>query len=77
MTIFLVLGKIDNEFDQRLMKSFLEKLFVPGSFDGDFSLAKAQPNTIITIFIISRLENSNRGDIELLRLFKYSQVFDW
>merc|ERR1712242_218437 len=31
-------GKIDNEFDQRLMKSFLEKLFVPTSFDGDFNL---------------------------------------
>jgi len=33
-------GKIDNEFDQRLMKSFLEKLFVPTSFDGDFNLVK-------------------------------------
>ena len=32
-------GKIDNEFDQRLLKSFLEKLFVPSSFDADFSLA--------------------------------------
>ena len=41
ITILFSLGKIDNEFDQRLMKSFLEKLFVPGSFDGDFSLAKA------------------------------------
>ena len=47
ITILFSLGKIDNEFDQRLMKSFLEKLFVPGSFDGDFSLAKAQPNKII------------------------------
>jgi len=31
-------GKIDNEFDQRLLSSFLEKLFVPGSFDADFNL---------------------------------------
>lgn len=31
-------GKIDNEFDQRLLSSFLEKLFVPKSFDGDFNL---------------------------------------
>jgi len=31
-------GKIDNEFDQRLLSSFLAKLFVPGSFDGDFNL---------------------------------------
>ena len=32
-------GKIDNEFDQRLLRSFLEKLFVPASFDSEFSLA--------------------------------------
>ena len=31
-------GKIDNEFDQRLLSSFLENLFVPKSFDGDFNL---------------------------------------
>jgi len=31
-------GKIDNEFDQRLLSSFLEKLFVPASFEGDFNL---------------------------------------
>ena len=31
-------GKIDNEFDQRLLSSFLEKLFVPESFERDFSL---------------------------------------
>jgi dynein heavy chain 1 len=31
-------GKIDNEFDQRLLASFLEKLFVPASFEGDFNL---------------------------------------
>merc|ERR1712242_531 len=31
-------GKIDNEFDQRLLSSFLEKLFVSKSFDGDFNL---------------------------------------
>merc|ERR1719394_1933518 len=34
-------GKIDNEFDQRLLSSFLEKLFVPASFEGDFSLVES------------------------------------
>ena len=34
-------GKIDNEFDQRLLTSFLEKLFVPASFEGDFSLVES------------------------------------
>ncbi|XP_042240101.1 dynein heavy chain, cytoplasmic-like isoform X4 [Homarus americanus] len=31
-------GKIDNEFDQRLLTSFLAKLFTPRSFDPDFPL---------------------------------------
>ncbi|XP_042877143.1 dynein heavy chain, cytoplasmic-like isoform X5 [Penaeus japonicus] len=31
-------GKIDNEFDQRLLTSFLSKLFTPKSFDPDFAL---------------------------------------
>ena len=31
-------GKIDNEFDQRLLSSFLRKLFTPKSFDPDFQL---------------------------------------
>merc|ERR1719347_1335820 len=31
-------GKIDNVFDQELLTSFLEKLFVPASFEGDFNL---------------------------------------
>ncbi|CAH0551344.1 unnamed protein product [Brassicogethes aeneus] len=31
-------GKIDNDFDQRLLKSFLKKLFTPKSFEGDFAL---------------------------------------
>ena len=30
--------KIDNEFDQRLLSSFLEKLFVPTSFEGNYNL---------------------------------------
>jgi dynein heavy chain 1 len=33
-------GKIDNEFDQRLLGSFLEKLFVPASFESEFNLVK-------------------------------------
>lgn len=31
-------GKIDNDFDQRLLNSFLNKLFTKKSFDTDFSL---------------------------------------
>lgn len=31
-------GKIDNDFDQRLLMSFLSKLFTPRSFEGDFAL---------------------------------------
>ncbi|KAK3912297.1 Dynein heavy chain, cytoplasmic [Frankliniella fusca] len=31
-------GKIDNDFDQRLLKSFLAKLFTPASFEADFAL---------------------------------------
>ncbi|XP_052105179.1 cytoplasmic dynein 1 heavy chain 1-like isoform X5 [Mytilus californianus] len=31
-------GKIDNEFDQRLLTTFIHKLFSPKSFEGDFTL---------------------------------------
>ncbi|KAK3093975.1 hypothetical protein FSP39_022394 [Pinctada imbricata] len=31
-------GKIDNEFDQRLLTTFIHKLFTPKSFEGDFTL---------------------------------------
>nr|CAD7576727.1 unnamed protein product [Timema californicum] len=31
-------GKIDNDYDQRLLASFLSKLFTPRSFEGDFAL---------------------------------------
>ncbi|XP_039279680.1 dynein heavy chain, cytoplasmic [Nilaparvata lugens] len=31
-------GKIDNDFDQRLLASFLAKLFTPRSFESDFAL---------------------------------------
>ncbi|XP_011314571.1 dynein heavy chain, cytoplasmic isoform X1 [Fopius arisanus] len=31
-------GKIDNDFDQRLLASFLRKLFTPRSFESDFAL---------------------------------------
>lgn len=32
-------GRIDNEFDQRLLNTFLERIFTPGSFDSEFKLA--------------------------------------
>jgi dynein heavy chain 1 len=35
-------GKIDNEFDQRLLASFLAKLFTPKSFEADFLLVSSQ-----------------------------------
>jgi len=31
-------GKIDSEFDQRLLTSFVEKLFTKESFDSEFPL---------------------------------------
>ena len=34
-------GKIDSEFDQRLMVTFIEKLFTEKSFDADFLLVDA------------------------------------
>lgn len=34
-------GKIDNEFDQRLLVSFLEKLFNPKCFENDYPLVQA------------------------------------
>lgn len=33
-------GKVDNEFDQRLLSSLLGRLFNPGSFDVDFALVE-------------------------------------
>ena len=35
-------GKIDNEFDQRLLTSFLAKLFTPRSFEADFALVASK-----------------------------------
>lgn len=32
-------GRIDNEFDQRLLNTFLERLFTTSSFDSEFKLA--------------------------------------
>lgn len=32
-------GRIDNEFDQRLLITFLERLFTTSSFDSEFRLA--------------------------------------
>ena len=31
-------GKIDNDFDQRLLTAFVNKLFTAASFDADFPL---------------------------------------
>ncbi|XP_027203133.2 dynein heavy chain, cytoplasmic isoform X1 [Dermatophagoides pteronyssinus] len=37
-------GKIDNDFDQRLLTTFLQKLFTPKSFESEFILAREQDN---------------------------------
>ena len=47
-------GKIDNDFDQRLLTSFLKKLFTARSFDADFALVSGvegseDGKTLITI----------------------------
>jgi len=31
-------GRIDNDFDQRLLDSFIEKVFTPATFTSDFTL---------------------------------------
>ena len=36
---------MDNEFDMRLLSSFLEQLFTPHSFDRDFPLTSGSPDT--------------------------------
>jgi dynein heavy chain 1 len=38
-------GKIDNDFDQRLLTSFLNKLFTPRSFDPEFALVAGVERT--------------------------------
>lgn len=32
-------GRIDNDFDQRLLNTFLDRIFTKGSFDSEFKLA--------------------------------------
>lgn len=34
-------GKIDNDFDQRLLDSFIDKLFCAETFDMDYTLVPA------------------------------------
>ncbi|KAI0242051.1 dynein heavy chain [Massospora cicadina] len=38
-------GKIDNEFDQRLLESFIATLFVPQSYELDFALVRASEDS--------------------------------
>lgn len=40
-------GRIDNQFDQRLLQSFLDHLFTEHSFDAEFSLATVQAKPLI------------------------------
>ena len=42
-------GRIDNEFDQRLLTSFVDKLFTKESFDADFSLVTGVEGKDITM----------------------------
>lgn len=39
-------GRIDNEFDQRLLDGLLGKLFAPKAFDAEFSLVQAGPLSV-------------------------------
>ena len=36
--MFLFLGKIDNDFDQKLLQSFIDRLFTKKSFEAEFPL---------------------------------------
>lgn len=39
MALSIYGGRIDNEFDQRLLNTFLDRIFTKGSFDSEFKLA--------------------------------------
>ena len=42
-------GKMDNPFDQKLLDSFLQKLFNPSTFDSSFTLAEPEGSTKIQV----------------------------
>lgn len=39
MALSIYGGRIDNEFDQRLLNTFLDRIFTKRSFDSEFKLA--------------------------------------
>lgn len=57
-------GKIDNEFDQRLLSSFLAKLFTPRSFEADFPL-------------VSNSESADHGRIMMPEGIRRDQFLQW
>ena len=62
-------GKIDNEFDQRLLTAFVNKLFTKKSFDRDFTLVTMGQSSNITMPEGIR---SVQGEVVLLYMtYKY------
>ena len=51
-------GKIDNEFDQRLLVSFLEKLFNSKCFEVDYPLVQGKFKIRVFIFSVANLHIS-------------------
>lgn len=46
-------GRIDNEFDQNLLQTFVKKVFAPESFKDDFKLVEDN----LDLLTVSRFEN--------------------
>ena len=62
-------GKIDNEFDQRLLSSFLEKLFVPESFERDFSLVSQATRVGRALFI--KMPKGEGGELNYFEIIVF------
>lgn len=76
-------GRIDNEFDQRLLNTFLERLFTTSSFDSEFKLAlkvdghkdikmpdgirSAQSRFSLMIFLCSAFRFTDNAQIKTLK----------
>ncbi|XP_077971534.1 cytoplasmic dynein 1 heavy chain 1-like isoform X1 [Styela clava] len=60
-------GRIDNEFDQRLLNTFLERLFTPASFEHDFALVKPTEGSGL----------SGRGIVMMEQATRQQQFVEW
>ena len=69
-------GKIDNEFDQRLLTSFVDKLFTKESFDSEFPLITSTEGSTIAMPDGIRYEVIQSRLSRLFVLIHRNSVFD-